>query len=191
MATMKFALYQPMTKNQLLAVMPNAKHRLTDEVVGYLNMAAERYQIATPARKAAFIAQLAHESGELKYVRELASGAAYEGRTDLGNSQPGDGVKFAGRGYIQCTGRANYEWMAEELGIDCVNKPELLELPLYAALVSGAFWKKEHLNTFCDSGDFRRLTKEINGGYTHLERRVEYWLRGIPVFAGIRLEPRG
>ena len=97
-----------------------------------------------------FCAQVAHESCGLLYTKELASGKAYEGRTDLGNTQKGDGVRFKGRGYIQITGRANYTALAKDLKIDCVNHPELLEQPQYALLSALWFWKKRGLNNCID-----------------------------------------
>ncbi len=87
-----------------------------------------------------FIAQIAHESGELTYVQEIASGKAYEGRKDLGNTQPGDGIRYKGRGLIQLTGRANYEKYGQLMGLDLINNPELLEEPEFAALSAAYFW---------------------------------------------------
>jgi len=96
-----------------------------------------KFEINTPKREAAFIAQLAHESGSFKYVKEIASGSAYEGRKDLGNIEPGDGVRFKGRGLIQLTGRANYKKASEFFNEDFISKPELIETPKYATLIAG------------------------------------------------------
>jgi putative chitinase len=76
--------------------------------------------ITTPLRQAHFLAQVGHETGELRYIEEIASGAAYEGRRDLGNTEPGDGVRFKGRGLIQLTGRANYAKYGLAIGKDLV-----------------------------------------------------------------------
>lgn len=137
----------------------------------------DKYEINTPVRQAAFLAQLAHESGSLKYVRELASGEAYEGRKDLGNNQAGDGVRFKGRGLIQITGRSNYEALSVALNFDFIKEPEKLELPGAAALSAGWFWNKNKLNIIADSGDFKKLTKRINGGFNGLKDRAEHWYR--------------
>lgn len=137
----------------------------------------ERYQINTPVRVACFIAQITHESGSLKYLKELASGRAYEGRTDLGNTQPGDGVRFKGRGLIQVTGRDNYTRLAKELNIDCVNHPELLEQPEYAALTAGWFWSLKGLNKYADQEDMKTITKRINGGLNGFEDRMTHFRR--------------
>lgn len=119
-----------------------------------------------------FMAQILHESGKLYYSQEIASGAAYEGRKDLGNIQIGDGKRFKGRGFIQITGRANYTSIAKDLGIDCVNHPEILELPQYVAMSAGWFWNKRGLNAFADKDDVTTITKRINGGLNHfLERK--------------------
>lgn len=123
-----------------------------------------------------FLAQVAHESGGLLYTKELASGKAYEGRKDLGNTEKGDGVRFKGRGYIQITGRANYTALAKDLKIDCVNHPELLERTEFALLSALWFWKKNGLNKYADRDAFTELTKRINGGTNGMEDRLE-WLR--------------
>lgn len=87
-----------------------------------------------------FLAQLAHESGNFRYMEEIASGAAYEDRKDLGNTQVGDGKRFKGRGPIQLTGRANYRKYGQQLGIDFENNPEIVALPSIGLLVACKFW---------------------------------------------------
>ncbi|WP_404940665.1 glycoside hydrolase family 19 protein, partial [Pseudomonas lundensis] len=111
----------PITTQQLLQILPNAGH-VAGVFAPALNTAMNRYQIVGLKRVAAFIAQIGHESGQLKYVKEIwgptAAQARYEGRADLGNTQPGDGSKFRGRGLIQITGRANYITCGEALALD-------------------------------------------------------------------------
>lgn len=160
------------TLEQLLAIMPAAKARGAF-FLPHLNRTMSEFGIDSPARVAAFLAQVGHESGQLLYVKELASGKAYEGRKDLGNTSLGDGVKYKGRGLIQITGRANYTALASALGIDCVARPELLESAENASRSAGWFWKKNNLNRFADSGDFVGLTRRINGGTNGLADRIE------------------
>lgn len=131
----------------------------------------------TPARCAMFLAQIGHESAQLRYVRELASGAAYEGRLDLGNSEPGDGVRYKGRGLIQITGRDNYRQCGEYLGLPLLEKPEMLEEPRLAALSAAWFWKTQKLNSYCDSNSFAGLTRNINGGLNGIFDRITLWQR--------------
>ena len=94
-----------------------------------LNPAMTAGSITTPPRVAAFLAQILHESASFQFLRELASGTAYEGRKDLGNTQSGDGVRYKGRGFIQLTGRANFRSAGSDLGIDLENNPDLAEQP--------------------------------------------------------------
>ncbi len=129
-----------MTPQELLRVMPHAGERV-NTFAAPLTAAMAEYGIDTPQRKAAFLAQLAHESGSLRYVREIADGMAYEGRKDLGNVQPGDGPKYKGRGLIQITGRANYLSCGAALGLPLVDHPELLEEPSNACRSAGWFWQ--------------------------------------------------
>lgn len=128
-----------------------------------INSALDEFSINTPLRVAAFLAQCMHESGSFLYMREIASGEAYEGRRDLGNTQVGDGVRFKGRGPIQITGRANYTNVAKKLGIDCVNHPELLENPSEGMRASALFWFEHGLNEIADKGDFLTISVRING----------------------------
>lgn len=166
-------------KASLLVIMPHAKN--IDDWVEPLNAAMEKYDINTSKRQAAFLAQLAHESGEFRYVRELASGEAYEGREDLGNTQAGDGVRFRGRGLIQITGRHNYKACGSALGLPLEIHPEMLELPVYAALSAAWFWDSRKLNALADTESFKEITKKINGGYLGWAQRKEYYERAKAV----------
>lgn len=133
-----------------------------------ISAAMALWAIDTEARQVAFIAQIGHESGRLAYVRELwgptPAQARYEGRADLGNTQPGDGKRFMGRGLIQITGRANYARAGAALGLPLTEQPELLEQPTNAALSAAWFWNTRGLNELADAGDFTTITRRINGG---------------------------
>ncbi len=149
--------------------------RLVMRYHGAINLTLHRYEINTAERIAAFLAQVGHESGRLLYAREIwgptAAQQRYEGRSDLGNIQRGDGKRYMGRGLIQITGRANYQQVSDALGVDFVSKPELLESTLYASLSAGWYWDSRRLNRWADSGDFERITRRINGGVNGLEDR--------------------
>ena len=137
--------------------------------------------ITTKPRQAMFLAQLAHESGGLRYMEEIASGAAYEGRRDLGNTQPGDGRRFKGRGPIQLTGRSNYAAASRALGIDLVNNPTRAADPDVGFRTAAWYWNTRNLNKYADSGDFKELTRRINGGYNGLADRQKYYARALDV----------
>lgn len=163
------------TLDDLIAICKHTKHAQLEKFVEPLNATMDEFNIsANPARETHFLAQVAHESGGFNYVRELASGAAYEGRADLGNTQEGDGVRYKGRGLIQITGRANYQSCGDALGYDFVANPEALEEPLYAARSAGWFWNSRHLNELADRGDIRGITKRINGGLNGYTDRLSY-----------------
>lgn len=135
-------------------------------------------QIDTPLRQAHFLAQIGHESGELRYTEEIASGAAYENRKDLGNTQPGDGKRFKGRGLIQVTGRANYQLFGKAIGIDLLAKPECVATdPRLAVDASTWFWNAHNLNRLADADDIMSITKRINGGTNGLADRKEKLMR--------------
>ena len=144
------------------------------------------YQINTPKRISAFLAQVGHESGGLHYLKELwgptPTQLRYEGRKDLGNIQPGDGKKFMGRGLLQTTGRANYTRAGKVLELDLVEHPELLEVPVNALKSACQFWKDNDLNALADSGEFKALTKKINGGYNGLAERTALYAKAVTVF---------
>ncbi|UIN53630.1 glycoside hydrolase family 19 protein [Pseudomonas kribbensis] len=155
------------TQQQLLHILPNARSQ-AGVFVSALNTSMQHYQIVGPKRGAAFIAQIGHESGQLRYVREIwgptVAQREYEGRADLGNTVPGDGRKFCGRGLIQITGRANYAKCGEALGLDLINHPELLELPQYATMSAAWWWATHGLNTLADAGDNANIGSIINTG---------------------------
>ena len=139
--------------------------------------AMERFAINSFARQSAFLAQIGHESGRLIYVREIwnpkqcAWQARYEGRSDLGNTQPGDGERYKGRGLIQITGRYNYRDCGKSLGLALEDTPELLELPENAALSAAWFWQTHGCNELSDQGKFVSITRVINGGTNGIDDR--------------------
>jgi putative chitinase len=165
------------TEDQLKKIYPNSTLKNRALFLPYFNALFWEYGITTPLRIWSYFAQIGHESGQLYYVKELASGKAYEGRKDLGNIQEGDGVRFKGRGLIQITGRSNYQSLSNAFGVDFIQEPELLELPEWAVKSSLWFWKVKGLNKIADTGDFKLLTKRINGGYNHLKERLDIFER--------------
>lgn len=188
----------------LAAVMPASNTTTAKFAVRYcdhLNAAADEYEINTPQRAAHFIAQLAQESGELRYARELwgptAQQLRYErnfnapwNRTDptnalafgLGNSEAGDGARFMGRGLIQLTGRFNYTKFSRILfGSEQVllARPEMLEQPELATRSAGAYWVDRGCNELADKNDGVTITRRINGGLTHYDRRMLYLSKAV------------
>jgi predicted chitinase len=162
-----------LTATQLLACMPKLSPTRAAGVISFLNQAMEEAQINTPLRMAAFLAQLA----SLRYMEEVADGSAYEGRHDLGNTQPGDGCRYKGRGPIQLTGRSNYRLCGQALHLDLENKPQLASQPDVGFRVAGWFWAVHHLNFLADSKRFDEITHVINGGQNGAtNRRFRYAL---------------
>lgn len=145
-----------------------------------LDTLMETNLINTPLRMAHFLAQLGHESGELRYSEEIASGEAYEGRTDLGNTEPGDGQRFKGRGLIQLTGRANYRNYGLARGMDFTTDATAALLatePLRAVDVSCWFWTVHNLNAVADGDDVEAVTRVVNGGLRGLADRTAKLVR--------------
>lgn len=144
-----------------------------------INSAMHEYGIDTPARIAAFLAQIGHESGHLRYVREIwgptPAQAHYEGRADLGNLCYGDGHRYLGRGLIQVTGRANYKACGNALGLDLEAHPEMLEQPDIAARSAGWYWQSRGCNELADAGRFELITRRINGGLNGHADRLSLW----------------
>jgi len=158
----------------LQALMPDAT---SDAITRYFHALMEGLtanQINTPLRQAHFIAQVGHESCDLRYSEEIASGTAYEARKDLGNTAAGDGPRFKGRGLIQITGRANYNAYGKHKGRDFLTPPNydlIASDPELAVDVACWFWTEHGLNALADADDIRAVTKVINGGYNGLADR--------------------
>ncbi len=176
-------------RRQILGIMPSAA-KYVDSYINYINGYADTFKISTPLRMAHFLAQIAHESGELKHTRELGN-AAYCQKYEvgklakmLGNTQKGDGYRYKGRGLIQITGRANYQAYQDSRFCkgDIMANPKLLELPL-GAVKSAMWWWKEHgLNELADKDDILAVTKTVNGGTNGLQQRKEYLERAKKMF---------
>jgi predicted chitinase len=150
-----------------------------------------RSDCTNPQRVAEWLAQVGHESGGLKWMEELADGWAYEGRTDLGNTEPGDGPRFKGHGPIQITGRTNHtqvsEW-AYSLGLVpsstyFVEFPQELAGDRYGMLGAVWYWTvaRPQINSLCDAGDIEGVTRAINGGTNGLEDRQARYARSLEV----------
>lgn len=165
------------------ATLPRARNWI-DAVAAALGV----FAITSPARQAAFLAQIGHESGRLVYVREIwgptPAQLRYEGRKDLGNLRPGDGRRFMGRGLIQITGRSNYTALRDGLRNylpsipDFEASPELVELPRWAAYSAGWFWATHGCNEMADANSFMQITRRINGGTNGYEDRLALWESG-------------
>lgn len=170
-----------LTKSQILAIAPNSK-KYVDIYLPYINQYMEQFGIKTRLQVCHYIAQIMHESAELRYTEEIASGAAYEGRKDLGNTQKGDGNKFKGRGLIQITGRANYKAYNDYLvrggmKVDLLKNPELLAKPVGAVKSSMWFWEKNGLNELAETDNIVAITRKVNGGTNGLTQRKLYYQR--------------
>jgi putative chitinase len=130
-----------------------------------------RYGIDNKLRIAHFLGQTCHESAGFRTTEEFASGARYEGRADLGNTQAGDGPRFKGRGLIQLTGRANYRDLGKVLGLPLEQDPELAAEPVLSLTIACEYWKKRKINPVCDRDDVVAVTRLINGGTNGLDDR--------------------
>lgn len=191
---------------------PNFKGYSLDKIVEYLNRYSEEFGITTPARWAQYLAQIAHESGELRYTEEnlnystegllrvfpkyfnktnAASYArtpqkiasrVYANRMGNGSEATGDGWKYRGRGLLQITGEFNYAEYTEYCGFDVVKDPDLLAKPVGATRSSMWCWRLKGLNLLADKGDFTLITKRINGGYNGIDERRKYLLRAKRAF---------
>lgn len=154
---------------------PNSTSENRERYAEPLLEATLKWRINTPLRLSHWLAQLGHESGELKYSEEIASGRAYEGRRNLGNTQPGDGVRFKGRGPLQITGRYNYTRFSRVMGMpEILSNPKIVaELP-FSVEAAGWFWAygtSVNLNSLADKDNVTLITKLINGGYNGLADR--------------------
>lgn len=164
----------PVTFEQIMQMVPDASPDLVRQLVPYLNQAMAQYGINTRLRQAHFLAQVAHESDHFNALEQLDSEAAvWEGRDDLGNTQPGDGVRFKGRGLLQVVGRTNYTEIGTGLGVDLIKNPTRLADPDLAVLSAAWYWSKNQLNDDADMEDVKTVTRVINGGYNGLADRIK------------------
>jgi len=157
-----------------------AQADIINAVGAALETSCTGYAIDTALRAAHFLAQACHESDGFCTTQEYADGSAYEGRIDLGNTQPGDGPRFKGRGLFQLTGRANYTVYGDALHLDLVDNPELAADPKISLLIACEFWKRGALNDPADQDDIVTITRRINGGLNGLADRMACLARAKP-----------
>lgn len=171
---------------QVRTIMPRLTAARAGALLPVLDSAIREFAIDNPARTAAFLAQLAHESAEFRFMEELwgptPAQRRYEppGRlaADLGNTEPGDGRRFKGRGPIQITGRANYRRFGELLGLDLIASPARAAAPDVGFRIAGLFWSRKGLNELADQATgaaFREITRRINGGLNGVAERQRYY----------------
>lgn len=164
------------TENDIIKLAGNPKRDYLPGLVKGFQQWFPAYEINNGIRVSHFMAQTAHESDNFKTMEEYASGDAYEGRTSLGNTQPGDGRRYKGRGIIQLTGRTNYRIYGQALGLDLENNPDLAKIPENAVRIALEFWKRQtrggvSMNQLADRDDVVTITKRINGGTNGLDDR--------------------
>jgi putative chitinase len=163
----------------------DAQARICREAGEVLQSTLEAYAIDTRLRIAHFLAQTCHESAGFRTTEEFASGEAYEGRADLGNTRSGDGVRYKGRGLIQLTGRANYRSVGRALGIDLERNPALAAEPRLSLRIACEYWRSRNVNALCDRDDLIAVTRSINGGLNGLDDRRSLTTKAKAVLARI------
>ncbi len=191
-------------RQQALYIMPTVAPRIDSWLVP-LNDTMSRYELNTPLRAAAWIAQLAHETGQLRWHRELWGPTPQQQRYErdfqkpwvandarnslafmLGNTEAGDGKRFMGRGLFQLTGRTNYRKYSQYMGIDFEADPGEIEEPQYGADSAGWYWAVfKNLSPYADVQDFQTITRRINGGLNGFSDRLNYYHRAKTAF-GVR-----
>ncbi|MBE3640098.1 peptidoglycan-binding protein [Mangrovicoccus algicola] len=150
------------------------QREIIGEISGDFEAVLRRHDIDTALRIAHFMGQVTHECAGFRTTEEFASGAAYEGRADLGNTERGDGRRYKGRGLIQLTGRANYRRIGERLGLPLEDSPHLAAAPLTSLHIACDYWKSRAINRHCDADDLIAVTKAVNGGTNGLQDRAGY-----------------
>ncbi len=182
----------PLDGDFILAVAPRlsgakaeAQLRIVGEISGFFSPVLDSYAINTRLRIAHFMAQVTHESAGFCTTEEFASGAAYEGREDLGNVQPGDGRRYKGRGLIQLTGRANYRKIGRRLDLPLEDNPQLAGDPVISLKIACEYWKSRHINDAADRDDLIKATKLVNGCLNGLDSRRMYLQKAKIALANI------
>ena len=178
------------TAAMLNQIAPGANQTIVNGLVPYLNQYLPQYGIDTLDRMKHFFGQAAEESASFRTLTEYASGAEYEGRTDIGNTQPGDGVRFKGRGIFQITGRANYASIGKRLGVDLVDNPQLAATPQISVQTACIYWATHNLSALADSPATAydtcvAITKKVNGGENGLSVRWTMTQRAAVALAGV------
>lgn len=172
---------------QELAACTGARIDRASEWAPCIESAMAEFEINTRERQAAFLAQIGHESGGLHWTTEIwgpsIAQTHYEGRADLGNVEPGDGFRFRGRGLLQTTGRANYQATGEALGVDLIADPERLTEPMLASRSAAWYWQRHGLNELADQGDFKLVTRRVNGGLNGYDHRLALYEHALEVLA--------
>jgi putative chitinase len=148
--------------------------KIIAEAGAVLAATLESYDITSRLRIAHFLGQTCEESAGYRTTEEFASGKEYEGRTDLGNTQKGDGPRYKGRGLLQLTGRANYADYGKAFGIDLVNNPTLAAQPALSLKIACEYWKRHSINADCDRDDVQAVTRKVNGGLNGLADRITF-----------------
>jgi putative chitinase len=162
------------TVDLLNKLCPNGDEDVINGLAANLQKYLDQYEINTPLRIAHFLAQAAHETAGMDTLEEYASGSEYEGRDDLGNTEPGDGKRFKGRGIFQVTGRFNYRKYGKLIGVDLENNPELAAEPINSIKTACEYWNDHSLSDYADEDDVVTITKRINGGTNGLSSRETY-----------------
>lgn len=187
-----------LTSDQIRKVVgKSASQKIIDNVINSMNTFAAEFGLDRPERAVHFLAQIAHESAHFRTTTEYASGAAYEGRKDLGNIYKGDGRKFRGRGLIQLTGRANTkkftQWMRrrDPSCPDFEANPELVAQFPWAFLASVHYWESRNLNRYADTNNIEMLTRRINGGLNGYKDRVRYYDGFALAYLGFEISSSG
>lgn len=154
------------------AMEPHGKQWIILGLADAMPSIVDNYEVNTKVRQQHFLATVAHESDHFNSTTEYASGRAYEGRKDLGNTMKGDGARYKGRGLIQLTGRYNYQQASDAFQTDFIKEPDLVSRFPHAATVSAWWWKNHNLNTIADKNDPRAVCKIVNGGLNGINSRI-------------------
>lgn len=162
------------TKKILKQIAPSANDKIISDLELYFDEYLQKYNLTTWLRVCHFLAQAAHESAGFRTLEEYASGSAYEGRKDLGNTKAGDGVRYKGRGIFQLTGRTNYKNYGDRIGYNLEDNPKLAADPKISVLTALEYWNSKQLSVFADRDDITTITKRINGGLNGFEDRKKY-----------------
>ncbi|MBI3562936.1 MAG: chitinase [Gammaproteobacteria bacterium] len=172
-------MHKDLNINSFIAIMAPGDSDYVTPFFSWFKTLFPKYHISTPLRIAHFLAQIGHESMSLRYMEEIASGQAYEGRENLGNTEKGDGKRFKGRGFIQLTGRSNYAAYSKYTNLNFLqsgNEILVARMP-YALDVSLWFWEDNEINEIADRDDIGGVTYAVNGGFRGLRDREKYLQR--------------